>query len=311
MPSRFLLIVLLFFFACGKKGAPNPPDRFATNLDELKVTDGNHLELDFSEEIDTFVLALDNFQILDVQKETLAIFAIYPFLNNSQIVLATALQDSVTYHLIGSVRDAAGNLGEIDEQFTGRKIRDTMPPTIVDFPTQVKVGKVFLKFSEAMDTSFLRGALIPKPPKNFLTRWDKGLRQVDFYPAADKDTLVRNTVYYLYLDRARDLAGNSIKPFRIYFTLDSLLPKWTLSGTVYLGDSLIDGALIVARAGGPIVALAIAEHGKYTMVVTKDIEYTLEAFFDGYHSTGVGVVGKDSQLKLVEEKTPSYEDIFR
>lgn len=311
MLFRLLLVSSILLVSCGKKGTPSAPDRFAPSLDELRVLDRNHLELDFSEDVDTLLLSIEDFLVANPDRETLTVYGVYPLFNNAQVVLATARQDSILYSLTGTVRDANGNVAEIDEQFMGCQVIDSIPPRVIDYPATVKSKKISFKFSEAMDTAALRYAFAPKNPKGFVSRWDKGLRRIDLYPVSERDSLAAGTIYYLLIYRASDIARNTMKQFCTYFTPDSLLPKSILRGRVYAGDSLIDAALIIGREKDRIVAMAISDKGQFSLFVKESIEYKIEAFFDDRYAQRSARVGDTLVLRLAGSKTPPYEDIFK
>lgn len=301
----------LLCLACGKKGTPLPRDRFAPALDDLRVVDQHHIRLAFSEEIDTLVLAAADFEITDARLETLGILAVHPYFNNSEVVLTTATQDTVFYSLLGIVKDVSGNACEIEETFQGSRARDSLSPYLLDYPAKLRSHRLFLKFSETMDTASIRYAFTPKGARKFRTVWDKGLQRADFVPLAESDSFPRDTVFYCFLDQARDLAGNVAPRFVFHFTTDTVLPSISIEGSVRRADSLITGALVVVRRHDHFVALALSEAGRFKIPVRQDTVYELTAFYGGLKAAAAGMTDRSTVLHLVEDEAPGYEDLFK
>ncbi len=311
MPKRSILLLVLLLIYCGKKGAPTPPDRFPPTLEELRVMDRNHITLGFSEELDTFLLTAENFTVLNTQKETLKVFAVAPFLGLDQIVLTASRLESLTYFIRGSIRDLAGNVCEIEEEFVGSTIEDSIAPRLIDYPSMIRSNRLYLKFSEALDTASLKFILVPRSKQGLLVRWDKGLRQIDFYTSVESDSFIKDSIYHFFIYQAKDFNQNSIKPFHFFFTPDSIAPRYYLRGEVYQDDKLVDGALVVARIKKKAVAMAISDRGQFSMAVKHDEPYDVEVFYDGYYAMSKAEINGSIKLTLVEGEMPSYEDIFK
>lgn len=290
---------------------PQPRDRFAPALDDLQAVDQHHIRLAFSEEIDTLVLASSDFKITDARLETLGILAVHPYFNNSELVLTTATQDSVFYSLFGMVKDVSGNACEIEETFRGSRIRDSLSPYLLDYPGNLKSRRLFLKFSETMDTASIRYALIPKGRREFRAVWDKGLQRVDFVPVSESDSFPRDTVFYCFLYEARDLAGNEARRFAFHFTQDTVLPSRTIEGKVLRADSLVTGALVIVRKNGQILALALSEAGRFRIPVRENTVYELAAYYDEFKAEAAGMTDSSMVLHLVKTEPPGYENLFK
>ncbi len=311
MTRKILLLLLIFLLSCGKKGTPNPVDRFGPLLDKIKVIDANHIDLKFSEELDTNLLSVNNFTILKPNQETLKIFGVYSIFSNSEIILATEKQDTVIYSLSGSVQDRGGNIGEFEEDFKGSIMPDTIAPQVMEYSPELKSRELFLRFSEAIETTSLRYFIIPKPKEGFNLYWDKGWRQVDFRPATEGDTFVNKNLYYFLLLQAMDFNHNRSRRLCFFFTPDTVRPGFNIKGKVYLEDSLVSGALIVCRKRGKIVALSISELGRFSFPVKDDTIYEVEAYYKRSGARVRAEVKREIEMKLSEKELLPDEDIFQ
>ncbi|HEX7319433.1 MAG TPA: hypothetical protein VF399_03635 [bacterium] len=269
-------VVLLSLLTCAHKAAPLSKDRLKPRLQKIASLNDRQILLTFSEEIDTSSLKIGNIAIAsqDDTSETLAVITLYPSLSASEIIAVTARQDVKTYRVSGLVVDYGQNTGTFKKTFVGSNRPDTVRPWLASYTRGYKNSVFRMQFAKAMDTtsSSLRFRILPK--KSLDPLWSD-YRHLALTPRSADDSLRYDTTYYCYFTTASDLSGNTILPFIISITPDSLYKPFVLKGKAVIDDStaLLDGLAILKRSLP--VAIARLNKGEFSFEVRDSSEYTI------------------------------------
>lgn len=273
-------IFLLFFVltACAHKAPPLSKDRLSPRLQDISVLSNQQVQFTFSEPLDTLNLSPDNFGIT-TSEDTLDILLLYPSLSAAEIVVLTEPQSVSVYEVSGYVFDTAQNKGIFQNSFSGTTRPDTIAPWVVDYSKGANHRQFFLKFSEAMDTTFFEFIIIPT--KILQPVWEN-IRTCYLVPEGVDDSLRYDTTYYLYLEKgAHDIANNTINTFVTSITPDTLYEPMVLQGTVHIHDTLVKTGVAVIRKQYPL-GITVIEQGRFAFEVRDSATYTVEVFSGDY-----------------------------
>jgi len=290
-------ILVLTMLACGHKVAPISKDRLSPRLKKVVSLNNRQIQFTFSEEIDVQNLKSDNFTIINGE-DTLKILTLYPSLSTWEIVAITTLQSDKIYEVSGYVFDKAENKGIFKKSFNGSTKQDTISPWLTQYSKGENNRQFLLKFSEAMDTTFLKFHIIPK--KNFIGIW-RNYRTCEFVPKTSFDSLNYDTTYYLFIDKGiYDISGNSLDLFITEITPDTIYEPLVLRGKV-MNDTLMKIGLAVLKRE---IVLGIAKvlDGEFMFEVRDSLPYEVVVVVGKYSGSAEVSVGQENSIILKMEE---------
>ena len=293
-----LYVLFLLMTACAHKAAPLFKDRMNPKLMNVSALNNRHVLCIFSEAIDTLNLQPDFFTI-SAGLDTLDILALYASLSTSEIIAVTAPQSDTGYDLSGYVFDLNENRGYFRASFAGTSSPDTIQPWVVQFSQGRKTNRFWLFFSEMMDTSHL--AFYTAPKTDLTLRWEN-VRTCHLQP--DSAALHPDTTYYLLItDGARDITGNTIKPFVTNITPDTAYRPLLLEGTVLVNDTLAGFGFAVLKKQTP-VGFALVANGAFTFEVRDSARYDVDVLVGPYAGSGTIAIGEENIIMLEPQEKP-------
>ena len=302
----FAIFFLTFIFTvCAHKAPPLSKDRLSPKLQEILALNNRQVQFTFSEQLDTLDLKPDYFTIT-IAEDTLDVILLYPSLSAAEIVALTESQSDRIYEVSGYVFDTAQNKGVFKRSFSGTSRPDTISPWVVDYSKGANHRHFFLKFSEAMDTTFFEFYILPK--KLLKPVW-KNIRTCFLVPEAMDDSLRYDTTYYLYLDKgARDITNNTISTFVTSITSDTLYEPIILQGTVQIHDTLVKTGVAVIKREYPL-GITVIEQGRFAFEVRDSATYTVEVLSGDY--SGSAEVSVDSIWTInLRQEGKSIDSLF-
>jgi len=308
-PKSSVISAIFFLFfvftACAHKAPPLSKDRLSPRLQDISVLSNQQVQFTFSEPLDTLDLSPDNFSIT-TSEDTLDILLLYPSLSAAEIVVLTEPQSVSVYEVSGYVFDTAQNRGVFKNSFSGTSRPDTISPWIVDYSKGANHRQFFLKFSEAMDTTFFEFVILPT--KVLKPVW-RNVRTCFLVPGGVDDSLRYDTTYYLYLKKgARDIANNTISTFVTSITADTLYEPMVLQGTVHIHDTLLKTGVAVIRKEYPL-GITVIEQGRFAFEVRDSAKYTVEVLSGDY--SGSVEVSIDSICTInLQREGKSIDSLF-
>jgi hypothetical protein len=292
--SAFIFVLLL---ACAHKAPPLSKDRLNPKLIRTTVLNARQLQLSFNEEIDTLALFPDSVHITS-PKDTLTVMSLYPSLSASEIVVATSPMKKDGYEIVGSVFDKAENKGNFRSSFQGTTSPDTISPWVAGSAEGRNTREFFLNFSEAMDTTTLLFAIVPK--KQLLPVW-VNYRYVRFIPESGSESLCFDTTYYMYLKQASDISGNYIQAFITAITPDTVYRPIRLQGRALIDGSPAQSGLAILKREKP-VGIAMLKKGAFTFEVRDSLAFDIQIITPDHSGKGTVMVGGDNIIHLEKGK---------
>jgi hypothetical protein len=297
MHNKSLLMMLLLIAACAHKAPPLSKDRLSPRLTKTAVLNMTQIQLSFSEDLDTNSLFTDSMLITSAA-DTLNVMLIYPSLSASEVVLITDPMSNTRYEIRGAVFDPSENRGVFRSTFQGSISPDTIAPWVVEYAEGRSTHEFFLRFSEAMDTNSLLIYIVPK--KNLIPLWSNH-RYVRFAAASSSDSLRTDTTYYLFLKEARDLSGNTVRPFISSITPDSIYRPATLKGRALINEEPVrQGVAILQR--DRTMGVALVQGGEFIFEVRDSMPFDIQVIAGEYSGSGKATVGEDNIIILHEDR---------
>ncbi|MBE0432918.1 hypothetical protein IBX73_05555 [candidate division WOR-3 bacterium] len=295
--GKLFLAAVLLTAMCAHKAPPISKDRLSPRLSKVSVINTRQVQLTFSEAVDTVALTPDNVLIASAT-ETLEVLLLYPSLSPSEIIVVTEPMQEIPYEISGRVLDKAGNEGLFTSRIQGSSVPDTIAPWVVQYSEGKSKNDFQVRFSEAMDTTWLSFTILPR--KKFIPQW-LDHRSVSFLPAAETESLALDTTYYLYLRNARDLSGNSAKPFITSVTPDTAYAPVPLRGRALLDDAPVaSGIALLMRQGA--VGIASVTSGDFAFMVRDSLPYDIVVISNGHSGTGRVNAASDNIIRLKKER---------
>ena len=306
-------------------------DTTAPRLTSATATDVRHVEVKFSEGIDSSSVSLDAFAIFDTS-ETRHLNIKGFFLQVGHPELVTIItdrqeKDSLYKVFAKRVKDRVGHVLNplaSSKQFTGAAMPDTIPPkllfmTAMDSSARVSVDEQFrFDFSDALQRQpvpggiHLRGSDSVEAPVSIV--WN-GPASVTVKP---RQPLRPNYFYTFFVrfDSLRDEMGNRWKDSTGKFSFKTIDPEMmsSIEGTLFESDtSLIDRYVIIAQNGTdrmkPPVYLTTQRGKKFLFPQLSEGEYRLKAFQD-VDGTGIFNAGKPFPF-VAAERFAVYRDSIK
>ena len=291
-----ITLIAMLVAACAHKAPPIFKDRLQPRLTKVSVINNRQLQLTFTEDIDTLTLTPDSILITSGQ-ETLGVLLVYPSLSASEIIAATEPMNSVDYEISGSVFDKAENKGIFKSSFKGSSSPDTITPWITSYSQGGNKYEFFLQFSEAMDTTSVSFAVIPK--RDFNTSWSNH-RYVKFLPASEDQAMNFDTTYYLFLKSARDISGNRVIPFVTSVTPDTSYAPISVSGRALVDTIPVKSGLALLSREGTI-GIAVVTNGDFLFNVRDSLPHTVTIIAQEYSASIIARPGTDNIITLKKE----------
>ncbi|UCG91681.1 MAG: hypothetical protein JSV97_11490 [candidate division WOR-3 bacterium] len=293
-----VVITSLMVIVCARKAPPLSKDRLHPKLVEARVLNNRQLQFTFSEEIDTLMFDPGNVSITS-DTDTLKIFELYPSLSAAEIIAITDVQSEKMYEVSGFVFDTAGNKGSFKKTFKGSTQRDTISPWLIDYSEGAEKSDFLLQFSEAMDTSFIEFAVLPK--KQFSPLWHN-IRTCQLIAETARDSLQFDTTYYLYINKgARDISGNAVGLFITSITPDTIYSPLGLRGKAMVNDTLVQSGLAVISKD-IVLGIAEVQKGEFAFDVRDSSTYTVLVVSGKFSGSNEVSVAQDNIVILKEEE---------
>jgi hypothetical protein len=288
-------------------------DTTAPRLIFAAATDVRHVDLTFSEDIESAEVLPEAFTISDtLQSRRLGVKNVFLHLENPAVVtLVTEQQqkDSLYRIFVGKVKDRTGHIVNplaSSKQFTGTAQPDTLPPRLLfttagDSTIHFSVNEQFrFDFSDALQRQSVDGGVQLRgrdsveishsttwsTAASFTVRPQQPLRPDYFY------------TFFVRFDSLRDEVGNRWKDSTRKFSFRTVDPEKvsSIEGTFFDEDtSLVDRYVIIAqndidKSTRPVHVNA-KRGGKFIFPQLGQGEYRLKAFQD-LNSTGIYNSGK-------------------
>lgn len=294
---RTFLLAALFMTMCAHKAPPLAKDRLNPRLSKAAVINTRQIQLTFTEEIDTLSLTPENVLITS-DSETLGILLLYPSLSPSEIIIVTEPMENIDYDIRGQVLDKAENIGPFVCRIKGSTVPDTIAPWVINF-SEGKSGSDFtMEFSEAMDTTRLSFSIVPK--KKYLPEWVT-YRKIGFRPENPSESLAVDTTYYVYLRKASDISGNTVKPFITSMTRDTMHESILLRGKALIDDTLAESGIALLSRENPI-GVALVTRGEFTFAVRDSLNFEVLVVAGAYSGRGNVNATADNIIRLKKEQ---------
>ncbi|UCD06300.1 MAG: hypothetical protein JSV98_03465 [candidate division WOR-3 bacterium] len=291
-----ITLIAILLAACAHKAPPIFKDRLQPKLAKVSVINNRQLQLTFTEEIDTMTLAPDSIFITSEQ-ETLTVLLTYPSLSASEIIAATEPMKNVDYEISGSVFDKAENKGIFKSSFKGSSSPDTITPWITSYSQGGNKYEFFLQFSEAMDTTIVSFAIIPK--REFTATWSNH-RYVKFLPTSEDQSMNFDTTYYLFLKSARDISGNRVIPFVTSVTPDTSYAPISLSGRALIDTIPIKSGLALLSRDH-VIGITLVTNGDFLFNVRDSLAHTITVIAQEYSGSIITRPGTENIVILKKE----------
>lgn len=292
-----LFVVILLAMACAHKAPPISRDRLKPRLSKALAVNTRQVQLTFSEPVDTVTLKPDNISIV-AEGETLEIILLYPSLSPSEIAVVTAPMKDISYEISGRVLDRAGNEGLFTARIQGSTVADTIAPWVTDHSAGKTRSEFLVRFSEAMDTTWLAFSVLP--PKDFAPTW-LDHRNARFLPAAESESLATDTRYYFHLERARDVSGNRARPFIAAVTPDTTARPVTLRGRALFGGSPVAHGIAILRRP-PFIDAVVVTAGEFVFMVQDSLPYDVFVVSNDLSGNGRVDAASENIIRLKEER---------
>ncbi len=287
-------------------------DTTAPRLLDAVATDERHVDLKFSESIDSSSVSLDGFSISDTGRTRFVsiIDVFVDFEDPAMITLVTEpLRDDSLFKVFApSVKDLAGhviNQLAMSKQFSRTAVPDTLPPhmlfaTVADSTTRVPLDESFrfdfndVLFRRSAEHSMeLRGNDSVGVPVSFV--WNSAAS----FTVVPGQTLQPNSSYRfrILFDSLMDKSGNHLKDSTRKFLVRTVDPEQlsSIEGVLVDADSSLPNRYIIVgenskeRAKIPI-RVAGRRGEKFFFPMLREGEYRLKAFQDlknnGIYSSG-------------------------
>ena len=302
----FILFALVSILACAHKATPLSKDRMKPKLQKVSALNNRQIQFTFSETLDTLNLKPEHFTITG-GADTLDIITLYPSLSAAEIIALTSMQTNEIYNASGYMFDTAQNKGNFEISFIGSATPDTIAPWIVHYSKGANHKEFSLKFSEAMDTTFLKFHILPK--KNLVQNW-QNYRLCLLTSKDPADSLKFDTTYYLYVvdQGAFDVSGNGIGPFSTSITPDTIYRPINIQGKVQISDTLIRKGIAILKRETPM-GITLVKDGHFMFEVRDSLKYIVEVI-SGKYSGSTEVSAADSiiiiNLQLEEKNIDSF-----
>lgn len=295
--SIVLLISIFILMKCGHKAAPLARDRQPPSLKKVASLNNRQILFSFSEGIDTNSLKPENFTIR-ADSQSLKVITLYPALSSAEIVAITDPQAEVVYDVSGSVYDSSENKGNYKGKFTGLTRPDTLAPIVQSSAAGPNKRIWAAQFNEAMDTSYLSFAILPK--KSFVPVW-RDYRTLSLVPRDSAEALHYDTTYYFLIRQARDFSGNPLVPFTSRITPDTIYKPYYLRGKVKLNDSLVAAGWAVLSRDRP-VGIAPIDKGEFAFEVRDSLAFFVDAVWNNCHGRAEVRAGRDNAVNIKPEE---------
>jgi hypothetical protein len=284
---------LLFFLLCAHKEPPLHIDRVDPKLKKIVALNEHQVMLQFSEELDTLSLNLENFHILS-ENDTLMLLSLSQGNTPDQIFLYTVRMKPIEYAIEGKVYDKSMRFGFFRGKFTGSMRPDTIAPWVKNYSKGYRLKSFFFQFSEPVDTTSLKYRIFPR--HNMTTKW-QGMSYLTIVPASEADSLNYDTTYYLYLYNLKDFGGNRIMPFITTITPDTIYEPLFMRGkAVYQEKPVEKGIAMISRE--KVVGISLLEKGEFLFEVRDSMGYFIQVYGDGIYGEDTIFVGSPNIIKL-------------
>ncbi len=306
-------------------------DTTSPRLISAAATDARHLEVKFSEGLDSASVSLDAFTISDTSRNRrLSINNFFLHAGNPELVtLVTDRQEKDSLYKVFAerVKDRTGHVLNplaSSKQFSGGALPDTIPPrllfaTAMDSTARFSVDEQFrFDFSDALQRQpvaggiHLRGKDSVEAPcsvvwngsASFTVKPQQPLRPNYFY------------TFFVRFDSLRDEIGNRWKDSTRKFSFWTIDPEMvsSIEGTLVDSDSsLVDRYVIIAQNNTdkmkPPVHVAARRWKKFLFPLLSEGEYRLKAFQD---VDGTGIYNSGKPFPFVpSERFAVYRDSIK
>ena len=306
-------------------------DTTSPRLISAAATDARHVEVKFSEDLDSTSVSLNAFAIFDTSRNRR--LSIKNFFHNvghpDQVTLVTDRQekDSLYKVFAEKIKDRTGHVLNplaSSKQFTGAALPDTVPPRLLfaaasDSTARLSVDAEFrFDFNDALQRLPIAGGIHLKGrdsvetacsitwngPAGFTLKPLQSLRPNYFY------------TFFVRFDSLRDEIGNRGKDTTRKFSFWTIDPEMvsSIEGTlVDSASSLVDRYVIVAQNSNdkmkPPIQVAARRWKKFLFPLLSEGEYRLKAFQD---VDGTGIFNSGKPFPFVHsERFAVYSDSIK
>ena len=295
----------------------------------VQSTDNRHIAVQFSEPLDSSSISVKNFQILDTAgQKALSVLNYFPL--NNQFNLFTVVTEKQTadtlYVLkVNGVKDKSGfvinPIAQV-KQFTGSKVHDTIPPSIVFSTVKDSTSTIFpadeliFEFSDVLQQPIKDSAIsLSRKKDSVQIPVQITLVTTAAFSVRPKSKLLANERYVLHL------RWNELKDPFSNFRKDSVT-KFTFAVNDPENYGSIEGSfagfgstfsIIEAQNNNdnkqPTLITKVSESGKFLFTQLPEGRYTLKAF-DDINKNRMNDAGKVFPFVRAEQFS-HYQDTIR